>query len=307
MFRVVLTGLIATFIAAAPAARAASDAPAAAPLQLAQANKKGAAQDVVVARVVGQPVHQSDVVRAFRSLPPQVRQQGLERHYGNLLETLVVSKMLTIYGRRLSLEKDARVKAQLKLAEDALVRDVYLGDLVRKQITDAMLKERYAKWAKKNQGLEEIRARHVLVESESEAKKVIKLAKAGHNFADLAKKHSVGRTRTRGGDLGYFTRGDMVKPFSDAAFALKPGQITQKPVKSDFGWHVIKLEDKRKRKVPPFDKVKPLIRQQVGQELSRDIVNQLLRQTKVERFSFDGKQSIPAPVVAPDVPTSAKP
>ena len=275
--------------------------------QLAQAKKAESAKKVVIARVVGQPIYQSDIQAAFRALPPRARQGGLQRHYGSLLETLVVSKMLTIYGRRLKLENDPRVKRQLKRAEDALVRDTYLSDLVRKQITDKALKDEYNSLVKKNKGVDEVRARHILLQTKKKANEIIKLVKAGQNFAELAKKNSVGRTARRGGDLGFFSRTEMTKPFSDAAFALKVGQVTQKPVKSDFGWHVIKVEEKRKRKIPPFDKVRPMIRARVGQKLSGQIVTELMRQTKVERFSYDGKRSIAAPRPGKAPPYAPKP
>jgi peptidyl-prolyl cis-trans isomerase C len=306
MVRITLAGLALIFSMSIIAPHGVADEAA---IQIAQAKSKKpkAARKIVVAKVVGKTIYKSDVIRAFRALPPQARRQGLERHYPNLLESLVVAKMLTVYGRRLNLQKDKQVKAQLKRAEDALVRDAYIRDLVRKQMTDALLRARYKKWAKKNKGVEEIRARHVLLQTEAKAKEIIKLVKTGQNFAALAKKHSVGRTASRGGDLNFFAREEMVKPFSDAAFALKIGQVTKKPVKSDFGWHVIKLEERRKRSVPTFKKVKPLISQQVGQELSAQIVGELLRQTKVQRYSFDGKQPVAAPVAPPRFPSAPRP
>tara|TARA_B100001093_G_scaffold460351_1_gene474094 strand:- start:149 stop:1075 length:927 start_codon:yes stop_codon:yes gene_type:complete len=274
---------------------------------LAQAKKSSTSQDVVVAKVVGQPIYQKEITAAFRALPPRARRAGLQRHYNNLLENLVVSKMLTIYGRRLKLEDTQIVKRQLKRAEDTLVRDAYLGDLVRKQMTDEALKKEYRALAKKNKGLDEVRARHILVQTQKKAKKLIKLINTGQNFAELAKKNSVGRTARRGGDLGWFARGEMTKPVSDAAFKLKVGQVTKDPIKSDFGWHVIKLEEKRKRKIPPFDKVRVMIQARVGQRLSSEIVSELMRQTKVERFSFDGKQPIAAPrVEAPTQKSNTK-
>ena len=276
-------------------------------LSQATSGSKGATKKIVVARVVGKPIYQQDIINAFRALPPRVRRAGLKRHYPNLLESVIVAKMLTLYGRRLKLENDPRVKRQLKRAEDALVRDVYLGDLVRKQITDKILKDEYKILSKRNEGIEEVRARHVLLQTEAKAKEIINFINTGQNFAELAKKYSIGRTASRGGDLNYFKRDEMVKPFSDAAFALKVGQITQKPVKSDFGWHVIKLEDRRKRKMPTFEKMRPMLRQKVGQKFSNQVVSELLAQTKVQRFSFDGKTARAAPQESVSPPAALKP
>jgi len=306
MVRVALFGLVAIVSITLMVPK---ESAAEAGIQFAQAKPgaKGAAKNVVVARVVGEPIYQQDIISAFRALPQRVRRAGLERHYANLLESVIVAKMLTVYGRRLKLEKDIRVKRQLKRAEDALVRDIYLSDLVKKQINEKLLKDQYKVLVKKNKGIEEIRARHVLLQTESKAKEIIKFVNTGQNFAELAKKYSVGRTASRGGDLNFFKRDEMVKPFSDAAFALKVGQVTQKPVKSDFGWHVIKLEDRRKRKVPTFDKVRPILRQKVGQEVSNRVVSELLKQTKVQRFSFDGKTPRAAPKGPASPPAAPKP
>jgi len=273
-------------------------------LKLAQTKKVPTSKDIVVATVVGQPIYKKEIMAAFRALPPRVRQAGIQRHYNNLLENLVVSKMLTIYGRRLKLENTQMVRNQLKRAEDTLVRDAYLGDLVRKQMTDELLMKEYKVLVKKNKGLDEVRARHILVQSKKKADRLIKLVNTGQNFAELAKKNSVGRTARRGGDLGWFARGEMTKPVSDAAFKLKAGQVTKKPIKSDFGWHVIKLEEKRKRKIPPFDKVRMMIKARVGQRLSSEIVSELMRQTKVQRFTLDGKQPIAPPRVDRSMPNS---
>src|SRR3546814_569844 len=120
------------------------------------------------------------------------------------------------------------------------------------------------------------------------AEEVIKLLKAGNDFAEVAKKHSIGPSAPQGGDLGYFVRGEMVKPFADAAFALKKGQIS-KPVKTKFGWHVIKLEDRRTLKAPEYEAVKGRVAQEVSNELAATIVQQLHDQAKIQEFGLDGK------------------
>src|SRR3546814_689908 len=146
--------------------------------------------------------------------------------------------MLTIFGRREKLAEDPAVKAHVKAAEDNIIAQVYLSRLVNKHLTEERVKARYAELVKEKPSEEEVNARHILVPTKEKAEEVIKLLKAGNDFAEVAKKHSIGPSAPQGGDLGYFVRGEMVKPFADAAFALKKGQIS-KPVKTKFGWHVI--------------------------------------------------------------------
>ena len=129
------------------------------------------------------------------------------------------------------------------------------------------------------------------------------------DFAQLASKNSIGPSAQRGGDLGYFTAPEMVKPFSDVAFSLKKGQVSDKPVKTQFGWHVIKVEDVRTRKVPPYEKVKPQVEREVWEKLGEDFLRQYREQTKVQRYSLDGKTALPAdPPAKPSAPAAgAKP
>jgi peptidyl-prolyl cis-trans isomerase C len=146
---------------------------------------------------------------------------------------------------------------------------------------------------RKNPPTKEVRARHILVDTESKAKDLAKQAKGGTDFAKLASKNSIGPSAQRGGDLGYFTAGEMVKPFSDVAFKLKKGEVSATPVKTQFGWHIIKVEDVRTRKVPPFERVKVQMEREVWEKLGKDFLRQYREQAKVERFSFDGSKKLP--------------
>lgn len=268
---------------------------------------KKPAKPVVVARVEGVPVYQRDVIAAFRSLPPNVRRQGIEKLYERVLELLIERKMMTVYGRREKYDKKAEVKRRLKIAEDQFIREVYLDALIRKYLTEDRIRAHYDEFVQKNPGGTEVRARHILVETEAKAKEMTKLAKSGQDFAKLASKNSIGPSAKRGGDLGYFTAQEMVKPFSDVAFKLKKGGVSAKPVKTQFGWHVIKVEDIRVRKVPPYSKVKTQMRREVWTKLGQDFIRQYREQAKVERYSFDGKKKLPkAPKAQVPAPAAKK-
>ena len=136
-------------------------------------------------------------------------------------------------------------------------------------------------------------ARHILVESEDEAKQVIEELKKGGDFAELAKKKSKDPGASDGGDLGYFTKEQMVPEFSNVAFTLEAGKISD-PVKSQFGWHVIKVEDKRKKKAPDFETVKPQIETYVTRKAQADLVSKLRETAKIERTDQKSDAATPA-------------
>ncbi|MCG8546090.1 MAG: peptidylprolyl isomerase [Alphaproteobacteria bacterium] len=253
---------------------------------------KKPAKRIVVAKVEGTPVYQDEVIAAFRRLPPNVRRQGIDSLYERVLELLIERRMMTIYGRRENYAENAEVKRRMKLAEDQFIREVYLDALIRKYLTEDRVRAHYDEFARQNPERKEIRARHILVETEAKAAEVTKLAKSGQDFAKLASTSSIGPSAKRGGDLGYFTAQEMVKPFSEVAFKLKKGQVSTKPVKTQFGWHVIKVEDIRVRKVPPYSQVKPQMRREVWTKLGQDFIRQYREQAKVERFSYDGKKKL---------------
>jgi peptidyl-prolyl cis-trans isomerase C len=149
--------------------------------------------------------------------------------------------------------------------------------------TDEAMKKVYAEAAKQIEGEQEVHARHILVESEDEAKAIEAELKKGADFAELAKKKSKDPGAADGGDLGFFTKDQMVPEFSTVAFALEPGKISD-PVKSQFGWHVIKVEEKRNRKAPDFEQVKAQIETYVTRKAQAEYVAKLRESAKVERM-----------------------
>jgi peptidyl-prolyl cis-trans isomerase C len=165
--------------------------------------------------------------------------------------------------------------------------------------TDEAMKKVYEDAAKQITGEQEVRARHILVETEDEAKAVKAELDKGADFAELAKKKSKDPGASDGGDLGFFTKDQMVPEFSAVAFALEPGKISD-PVKSQFGWHIIKVEEKRNRKPPEFDQVKSQIEAYVTRKAQADYVAKLREGAKIERM--DQAANTPGPL-----PDAAKP
>jgi len=263
----------------------AAGAPAASPLPPGNA---------IVARIDGTELHFSDVEAAQQSLPPQVQKLPLQQIYPMLLERLVDGALVTEAGRKEHLEQNPELQARLKRYEDRLIQEAYLSRAIKDAETEDRLKARYQVFAKEKAGQEEVHARHILVKTEAEAKSVIAELDKGADFAALAQKYSSDPSAGSGGDLGYFGHDDMVKDFADAAFALPAGKYTTTPVKTEFGWHVIKVEDHRVKTPPSFDEV----RQEVTQLVARDAVDAKLKElrstVKIETYGLDGKPLPPA-------------
>ena len=243
----------------------------------------------IVARVDGVELHLADVEAAQQALPPQAQKLSLEQIYPMLLDRLVDGALITEAGRKEHLDQDPDVQTRLKRYEDRLIQEAYLNRAIKRAETEDRLKTRYQEMLKQKAAQEEVHARHILLASEAEAKSVIAQLDKGADFAALAKQYSTDPNAGSGGDLGYFGHDDMVPEFADAAFSLPVGEYTKTPVKTEFGWHVIKVEDRRVGKPPSFEDA----REELSQDLAHDIIEAKLQQlrgaAKIEEFGLDGK------------------
>jgi peptidyl-prolyl cis-trans isomerase C len=256
---------------------------AATPMTLA-AQEGGATENAVVARVDGEEIRQSDVMAMARSLPPQYQSQ-LKQLYPLLVQRLVDYKLAGKAGRAAGLAGDDKVKAFVARAEEQAIREVYLERQIEARITDAMVQDAYKAHQAANPPAEEHRARHILLETEEAAREVIALLDGGADFAELAKERSTGPSGPKGGDLGYFTADQMVPEFSQAAAALEPGQHSAEPAKTQFGWHVIKLEDRRSSAPAPLEEVEPQLRQQLARDALETVLDGLRDGAEIEIVS----------------------
>lgn len=250
------------------------------------------ASDPVVARVNATEIHRSDLAAALTTMPPQVQQMQMSQIYPLLLDRMVDMKLLAAAGRAAGLANDPAVKRQVAEAEDHAIQQAYLDSKVKQQITDDSLRKKYQEELNSNPPEEEVHARHILVASEADAKAIITQLQKGADFATLAKQKSTDGSAREGGDLGFFTHDEIVPEFADAAFAMKPGEISKTPVKTQFGYHVIKVEERRKQEAPSFDDAKDEIAGQLQQELTQSVVKDLQAKAKVERFDIDGKPMV---------------
>ena len=196
-------------------------------------------------------------------------------------EELITREVLVQEADKLGLGNTAEVRNQLEIARQSLVIRALVGDFVRKHpISDADVKAEYDRF-KATAGDKEYRARHILVEKEDEAKAIIAKLKTGAKFEDLAKQSKDPGSAANGGDLDWASPASFVKPFSDAMIALQKGAYTDTPVKTQFGYHVIKLEDVRAAKVPTLEEVKPQITESLQQKKLQEYQKELKAKAKI--------------------------
>jgi len=227
--------------------------------------------DPLVARVNGAAIHRSDVLKAASALPPQYQAQ-IDQIFPALVERLVDFKLLAEAADSAGLAKDDEVKRRMAELRQDVMREVFLERKIDEQVSESALQARYQTFIAENPAKPEVHARHILVEDEAAAKAVIVELDNGADFAELARERSTGPSSVRGGDLGFFTADQMVPEFSQAAFALESGQHSATPVQTQFGWHVIKVEESRTGEAPTFESLE----QQLREELSREAVTTVL-------------------------------
>ncbi len=244
-------------------------------------------KDPVVAVINGTEVHASALASYRRTLPPQMAAQV---PYEALLESLLNNTLVYAQGKKEGVDKDPEVKRALKDIEQQLVVKAWMGKKLKAEVTDAAVKQGYDKFLAEYKPVEEVRARHILLESEDAAKAVITEIKKGADFTETAKAKSKDPSaKQNGGDLGYFTKEEMVPQFADAAFAMQPGELSTTPVKSQFGWHVIKLEDRRMASPPTFEQAQPVLREKLAEETAERLVADMRAKAKIKRFDAEGK------------------
>jgi len=209
--------------------------------------------------------------------------------YPLIVQYLVERHLLAQKAIKDGLTNSEEYKKRVRFYQYKALRDAYFHTRIKPAVTDEEVRKAYEKEAGKVKPVERVRAKHILVSTREEAEKVLKELKAGAKFEDLARKYSKDGSKEFGGDLGYFTYEEMVPEFSKAVFALKKGQVSR-PVKTDYGWHIIKLVDRKKVGARPFEEVAPgirslLLRQKVQQEVAR-----LAKQAKIEIFDPELKK-----------------
>ncbi len=250
-----------------------------------------AALPAVLAKVNGHDVTSAEIEKAFSAMAmeqPGQKKLTFDKTPADFQKAFVekyIEKALIIdAAREANLQNDPEIKKKLKEAEDFLIQQKFLTDIVIKKKSDAELQKIYDDKLKGKEGSQEVHAMHILVKTEDEAIKLRQTIKDGADFEKMAKQKSIEPgAKISGGDLGYFTADQMLPEFSKAAFNLNKGEISE-PVKTNFGWHIIKVLDKRAKKIPSFAAAKPALEKQLAGDLIEDEVKRLKIAADIEYF-----------------------
>ena len=254
------------------------------------ASAKG--KDYTILNIDGTDVKHSEVLKIWNNLFPNGSApdfDGMESKLKiNVLRGVVSEQLIYKAAQESGIEKNKDVQEKFTALKKKIITQAYLEREADSKVSEADIKKAYAAKKKEIESKEEAHARHILVKTEEEAKKIMAQAKAGKDFAALAKEKSTDKgSGSNGGDLGFFTAERMVPEFSKAAFALKKGEISA-PVKSNFGWHVIKLEEKRKMKAPSYKEMHDKLENQLKGEVLEKIVQNMVDSAKVKYFNAKG-------------------
>jgi peptidyl-prolyl cis-trans isomerase C len=255
-----------------------------------------AQEDKVIATVGGETITEADLTLALADLDQQFARLPEEQKRAAALSAVIEIKLLAADAKAKGLDQSDDFKRRMAFLQQRALHSEVIGKEVEAKITDEEIRKRYDTEIATAPPANEVHARHILVKTREEAAAIVNQLDGGAKFEDIAKeKSSDAGSGTQGGDLGWFGAGQMVPEFEKAAFALEIGTYTKEPVQSQFGWHVIKLEDKRSKPLPDFAAVKPQIDQYLERKAQQDIIVALREKAKVERLDQPAAPTTPAP------------
>ena len=252
----------------------------------AQSISNTAERAIVLAKVNGEVITQADIDLFYKALPDQIKQIPIEQVQNQILDRLIDQQLISGEAKKAGFDKRPDIMRRLAYEKIKILNESYLANVLEKEVTPERVLETYNRSIALEEKREEVKARHILVKTEAEALDIIKALKSGADFISLAKERSTGPSGKNGGDLGFFTADQMVPAFSKAAYALRKGETSDKPVQTQFGWHVIKVEDKRLAGARPFEELEPLIREQLETKAYEKIVQQFRKTAKIEKMNL---------------------
>jgi peptidyl-prolyl cis-trans isomerase C len=242
----------------------------------------------VVASVDGIDIKRQEIIDLVNAMPPQMRQIPSDQLFPMALEQAIGNILADSKAGSSSLENDPAVQKQIWQARQQIIRANFVERAVASRITEDMLKAEYDTYVEKFPVIEEVKAAHILVEDEKTANDIIGKLDSGADFAELAKENSKDGSAERGGELGYFAKNEVVPEFAEAAFSAKVGSYVNKPVKSEFGYHIVRVDEKRMRPPASFDSVKPFVRQELERVELQTMLNEWKSAANIERFDING-------------------
>jgi len=243
-------------------------------------NEKG-----VAANVNGETIYINDLKQSYADHPQIKDRVPFDEFYAKTLDVFVNSKLVYQAAQKAKIEETPEYQRQLVTAKEDLARKLYLEKMVDERVTDEAVKKLYDEYTSKFESQKEVNAKHILVDSEAQAKEVINKLNNGGNFEKLAKEYS----KDQAVDLGYFTKDMMVPEFSNAAFNMKKGEYSKTPVKTEFGYHVILVEDARASKPVALEELAPQLKNMVSQQAIAEVFEELRTNAKIQKYTLDGK------------------
>lgn len=236
------------------------------------------AQDrIAVATVNDQTIWLDELLQAAQGLPDEYRQQPIDGYYNELVADMIDTRLVAVTARDEKLDQNEQVAAAMKMAADRILADAYISDAVNAEVTEDAIVSAYNIFVADTASREQVKAAHILVEDEDSAKAIIAQLNDGADFAELAREKSTGPSGPNGGDLGQFGRGQMVPAFEAAAFGLPEGGISAEPVQTQFGWHIIKVDQRIVVDAPEIDQMRP----QLVANIQRQALARLLESLRV--------------------------
>ena len=239
----------------------------------------------IVANVNNEDISLETMIHAMNELPPEIQSQPFMSYYEDLLERVIDIKLFAQEGKKMKLNEEPSVRAAIDFVIEKVLMQAFLSKFVQENIKEESLKISYNNFIADETSREEIKASHILMDTESEAIDVINMLNDGDDFAELAKNKSTGPSGPSGGDLGWFKRGQMVPPFEKAAFSLNKNEISQRPVQTQFGWHVIKIFDKRIPEAPSYENMKSKLIQDLERKIVSKKIQNLRNDALIEKLS----------------------
>ncbi|NDW07959.1 peptidylprolyl isomerase [Jiella pacifica] len=289
-----IRGFAAAAVVAGLMAPVMAQVPAPAPSSPSSEQQALANDDAVVATVNGQPILRSEVLDAISSLPPQYQQVPIEALISQMAEQIAAVRLVAEKAYEAGLQNDPEVQDRIKKEERRIVGDVWLQRELDRRMTDQAFQGAFEDYLANNPPQEQLKARHILVESEDKARELIEQLESGAKFEDLARENTTDPSgKQAGGDLGWFAKGQMVSAFEEAAFELDAGEFTTEPVETPFGWHVILVEEKRIPPQPSMQEIKPQLHEQLLRTLVPQIMAEVKQGADIQMMDVEGEVPIP--------------
>lgn len=238
---------------------------------------------VLPQKSTGEIIYINDLKQSYADHPQIQDKVPFEEFYAKTLDVFVNSKLVYQAATAANIEQTPEYQRQLVTAKEDLARKLYLEKTVDERVTDKAVQDLYNDYKSKFESQKEVKAKHILVDSEAKAKEVIAKLKKGEDFVKLANEYSKDQV-----ELGYFTEDMMVPEFSKAAFSMDKGEFSKTPVKTEFGYHVILVEDVRASKPLELKEIEPQLKNMVTQQVIAKIFEDLRNNAKVEKFTLDG-------------------